>query len=102
MRRNGSEDSFVKYEGYNLHKINLRYDLRTLFSNFHKGCIQRKIQRAKRESLEYEADRSESNLAKFYHLLLLTRRRQGLPPQPMAWFRNLRDCFGESLTIRVA
>jgi hypothetical protein len=102
VRLNGCEGSFVKYEEYNLHNINLRCDLGTLFSNFHRSCIQRKIQRAKREGLEYEAGRSESNLAKFYNLLLLTRRRHGLPPQPMAWFRNLLDCLGESLTIRVA
>lgn len=98
----GSASDFAKFEEYNFHRINLRPDLGTLFSNFHKSCIQRKIQRAEREGLEYEAGRSESNLTKFYRLLLLTRRRHGLPPQPMTWFRNLKDCFGESLTIRIA
>jgi CelD/BcsL family acetyltransferase involved in cellulose biosynthesis len=38
----------------------------------------------------------------FYRLLLLTRRRHGLPPQPLAWFRNLITCMGESMKIRVA
>ena len=38
----------------------------------------------------------------FYRLLLLTRRRQKLPAQPLEWFRNLIDCLGESLTIRLA
>ena len=87
---------------HNCHKIDLRSDLKTLFRNFHKSCIQRKIERAEREHLEYEAGRSEPTLAKFYHLLLLTRRRHGLPPQPKAWFRNLIDGFGDDLTIRVA
>lgn len=87
---------------YNSHNIDLRSDLKTLFSNFHKSCIQRKIERAERERLAYEAGRSEPILAKFYHLLLLTRRRHGLPPQPKAWFRNLIDGFGDDLTIRVA
>jgi hypothetical protein len=99
---NGSASTFAKYEEYNLYRIDLRSDLGTLFSNFHKSCIQRKIRRAEREGLEYEAGRSESDLRKFYHLLLLTRRRHGLPPQPLAWFRNLRDLFGESFMIRVA
>jgi CelD/BcsL family acetyltransferase involved in cellulose biosynthesis len=99
---NGWASDFGKYEEYNFHRINLRSDLGTLFSNFHKSCIQRKIHRAERERLEYEAGRSESDLAKFYRLLLLTRRRHGLPPQPITWFRNLKDCFGESFTIRVA
>ena len=99
---NGCASGFAKYEEYNFHRINLRPDPGTLFSNFHKSCIQRKIQRAEREGLEYEAGRSEWDLRKFYRLLLLTRRRHGLPPQPLAWFRNLRDCFGESFTIRFA
>ena len=73
-----------------------------IFSSFHNSCVQRKIRRAEREGLQYEAGRSPSSIVKFYHLLLLTRRRHGLPPQPLAWFRNLAACFGERLTIRVA
>src|SRR4029077_19220650 len=57
--------------------------------------------RAERENLDYEAGRSESLLAKFYHLLLLTRRRHQLPPQPLAWFRNLAHCLGDRLAIRL-
>jgi hypothetical protein len=87
---------------YNFHKIDLGPDIDKIFSKFHKGCIQRKMKRAERENLHYEAGRSESSLEKFYSLLLLTRRRHGLPPQPMAWFRNLSECFGENLTIRIA
>jgi len=99
---NSGDNDFIEVEQYNCHTIDLRSDLQTLFNNFHKSCIQRKIERAERERLEYEAGRSEAILAKFYHLLLLTRRRHGLPPQPRTWFRNLIDGFGEGLTIRVA
>jgi Acetyltransferase (GNAT) domain len=99
---NDSVSGFAKYDEYNFHKIDLRTDLKTLFNSLHKSCIQRKIHRAEREGLAYEAGRSESNLTKFYRLLLLTRRRHGLPPQPLTWFRNLRDCLGEGLTIRIA
>jgi hypothetical protein len=38
-------------------------------------------------------------LKDFYHLVLLTRRRHRLLPQPFAWFRNLAKCCGENLTI---
>jgi hypothetical protein len=99
---NGCGYGFEVCHSYYLHKIDLRKDLDTLFSNFHKNCIKRKILRAEREGLEYDAGRSETNVTKFYRLLLLTRRRHGLPPQPMMWFRNLTDCFGESLTIHLA
>ena len=98
----GCAGSFVKCNEYNLHKVDLRPDPETIFGGFHNACIKRKIRRAEREGLQYEAGRSQSILVKFYQLLLLTRRRHGLPPQPMAWFRNLVACFGEGLTIRVA
>lgn len=92
----------VLYRQYNFHRVDLRPDLGSIFNRFHKNCIQRKIHRAEREKLEYCAGRSDAELDKFYSLLLRTRRRHRLPPQPTAWFRNLRDCFGERLTIRVA
>jgi lipid II:glycine glycyltransferase (peptidoglycan interpeptide bridge formation enzyme) len=52
--------------------------------------------------LTCESGRSGNLLNKFYDLLIRTRRRHGLPPQPRRWFRNLISCMGESLTIRVA
>src|SRR5262249_25321288 len=68
----------------------------------HKDSTQRKIRRAEREGLTYEDGRSAPLLNAFFGLLLVTRRRHQLPPQPKQWFQNLIDCFGESLKIRVA
>ncbi len=93
---------FSPSEEFYFHKLNLRPDLDVLFHNFHKSCVQRKIQRAEREHLSYEAGRTEAIVAKFYRMLLLTRRRHQLPPQPIAWFRNLVACLGDKLTVRVA
>src|SRR5208282_2078160 len=73
-----------------------------LFHNFHKDCIQRKIRRAERENLQYDEGTSEDLLQKFYRLLVMTRRRQQLPPQPLDWFRGLIGAFGKNLKIRVA
>jgi hypothetical protein len=73
-----------------------------LFKNLHKDCIQRKIRRAKRENLEYCCGRSELLMQQFYSLVLRTRIRHCLPPQPPEWFANLVACMGEALTIRVA
>jgi hypothetical protein len=87
---------------YCLHQIDLRPDLDTLFRNCHKNSTQRKIRRAEREGLTYEEGRSEVLLESFYHLYLLTRRRQMVLPQPKRWFQSLINCFGEALKIRVA
>ena len=68
----------------------------------HRSCIQRKIRRAEREGLSYEAGRSAELLHEFYQLLLVTRKRLRILPQPRSWFRNLLNCAGDDLKIRVA
>lgn len=87
---------------YCFHRLDLCRSAQELFRAFHKDCIQRKIRRAERENLKYEAGTSENLLQEFYKLLVLTRRRQYLPPQPLNWFRGLIAAFGNDLKIRVA
>ena len=84
------------------HTLDLRPSAEQLYKGFHKSCVQRKIQRAEREELTLQEGRSEAELAMFYSLLLLTRRRHQLPPQPLQWFRNLILAFGDDLLIRIA
>src|SRR5262249_7853204 len=86
---------------YLLHRLELRPSAQELFRNFHKDCVQRKIRRAEREKLDYEEGTSEDLLRKFYRLLVMTRRRQCLPPQPLHWFRGLIAAFGKDLKIRL-
>ena len=102
VARLGPETGFEKAQEFYFHTLDLHPGEERLFRGFHKDCVQRKILRAEREALTCEEGRSESLLKKFYHLQLLTRRRHQLPPQPFDWFRNLVDCLGESLKIRVA
>jgi lipid II:glycine glycyltransferase (peptidoglycan interpeptide bridge formation enzyme) len=96
------ERGFGKAKGFWFHKIDLRPSQDELFRRFHRDCVQRKIRRAQREALTYEAGRSGLLLQQFYHLLVLTRRRQQLLPQPLKWFRNLVDSLGDRINIRVA
>jgi lipid II:glycine glycyltransferase (peptidoglycan interpeptide bridge formation enzyme) len=49
-----------------------------------------------------ETGNSERLLQSFYRLLVQTRRRHHVPPQPIQWFRNLAECMGDHLRIRVA
>jgi hypothetical protein len=87
---------------YLFHRLDLRPSAQELMRGFHKDCVQRKIRRAEREKLKYEEGTSEDLLQKFYRLLVMTRRRHFLPPQPLNWFRGLIAAFGEDLKIRVA
>jgi hypothetical protein len=100
-RRPGSQTGFGGNVGHSLHRLDLRKSTQELFHNFHKDCVQRKIRRAEREKLHYEEGTSEALLRNFYELLVITRRRQCLPPQPLSWFRRLVAAFGKDLKIRI-
>lgn len=92
--------NFGRGETFCFHRLDLSPGLDKLLGNFHKTSVQQMIRRAEREGLVYEEGRSESLLTRFYSLLVLTRRRQNLPPQPRAWFRSLIASMGETLKIR--
>ena len=93
---------FDRSQSFWLHQLDLRPPLAEIYAGFHKDCIQRKIRRAERDGLLYEEGRSERLLQSFYVLQLQTRRRQKLPPQPFAWFKNLAASLGETMKIRLA
>jgi hypothetical protein len=100
--RNAELSGLSAHAQYYLHVLDLQPPIDVLHSRLHKDGIQRKIRRAEREHLVLEEGHSELQLEQFYKLLLLTRRRHRVPPQPLAWFRNLRECWGAKLTIRIA
>jgi len=84
------------------HELDLRPSLDDIFRSFHKTSVRQMLRRAEREEIAIQTGRSEALLKTFYGLLLLTRRRHQLPPQPFAWFRNLAERFQDKLTIRLA
>jgi len=96
-----AEAGLKKSASFCHHKLDLSPSASELFRGFHKDCVQRKIRRAEREGLAYEEGRPVDLLRKFYRLQVITRRRQRLPPQPFAWFRNLAECMGVKLKVRV-
>jgi hypothetical protein len=97
-----SESGAVQSVTYTLHVLDLGPSADEIFNGFHKSCIRRVINRANREKLSVKEGRSEELLRMFYSLLLLTRRRHELPPQPISWFRNVLECMGPNALIRVA
>jgi CelD/BcsL family acetyltransferase involved in cellulose biosynthesis len=92
----------VASQSFWIHTLNLAPPLEQIFRGFHKNCIQRRIRRAEHERLSYEKGNSEELLDAFYRLLLITRRRHRLLPQPRAWFQNLIANMGPILEIRLA
>lgn len=91
-----------KDDAYLLHRLDLRPNLTTLYNSFHKTSVQQRIRRAEREKIEIREGHSPELLGDFYRLLSITRRRHGVPPQPLTWFNALIAAFGNDLIIRVA
>lgn len=96
-----AQRGFAPTASFNYHWLPLTAGLDDLFGSLHKSCIQRKIHRAETKHLRYETDHSDDALKKFYSLHILTRRRHGLVPQPISWFRNLSRCFGDALKLHL-
>jgi hypothetical protein len=93
--------SLVASQSFWFHTLSLAPSIELIYRGLHKSCIQRRIQRAARENLSYEKGCSEIILNDFYRLLMITRRRHHLIPQPRAWFRNLIACMNPNLEVRL-
>jgi len=96
-----SHHPLAQSESFWLHTLDLTRPIEQLFRNLHKSCIQRRIRHAEREHLTYQKGRSKELLEEFYELLMITRRRFRLLPQPRAWFRNLIANLTPNAEIRL-
>jgi CelD/BcsL family acetyltransferase involved in cellulose biosynthesis len=86
---------------YCFHELDLNPSVEEIYRNLHNDCVRRKIRRAEKEKLSYELGRSEHLLEEFYRLLLRTRRRHQLPPQPREWFGNVLKHVGDNAQIHL-
>lgn len=97
-----SDGSLFRGRSFYFHVLDLSPSLEHIFARLHKDSIQRRIRRAERAPLSYEVGCSAQFVDDFYQLLLMTRRRHHLIPQPKSWFNNLVECMGSKIKIRVA
>src|SRR6059036_2332569 len=97
-----AQSNFKAWSQYHLHVLDLHPRVEEVYSHLHKKGMRRMIQRADCEHVVVDQGRSESILQEFYQLTLLTHRRHKVPPQPLAWFRNIIECCGNRATIYMA
>ncbi len=93
---------FHSSASFAFHTLDLTADEETILRSFHKNQIQQKIKKAGKVGLGIDHGNSPELLGEFYRLLLMTRRRHQLPPQPQLWFESLARAFGDELVIWVA
>jgi len=56
-----------------------------------KDSYRRNIRKAERNGIIVKIDNSPDSLEEFYKLNCITRKKHGLPPQPIKFFRNVFD-----------
>lgn len=95
-------EGFGESERFVVHRLDISGDPETILENTHKTGVRQMIRRAERENLQVDIGNSPELLTKFCRLQTLTRRRHGIPPQPVEWFRNLMECKSIDPTIFVA
>jgi lipid II:glycine glycyltransferase (peptidoglycan interpeptide bridge formation enzyme) len=93
--------NFAGQQVFAIHKLALD-GREQVWQRLHQNCVRRKVQRAAREQVSCVEGRSDSLLRQFYELLVMTRARHGVPPQPISWFQNLIECLGSKIKISVA
>ena len=102
LRSDAPRFGFQPFEQYCLHRMDLRPSLDDIFRSLHKDSARRRIRHAEAVGVTCECGRSSKLLKDFYDLLVLTRGRHHLPPQPLLWFRNLIASMNDALEMRVA
>ncbi|MBC2608235.1 GNAT family N-acetyltransferase [Pelagicoccus albus] len=83
-------DGFKPSISFYRHQINLSLNSDEAFSHL-KSAPQRAIRKAVKSGVIVRRSNTEKALKEFYKLQCLTRRRHGLPPQPLSFFKNLRE-----------
>jgi CelD/BcsL family acetyltransferase involved in cellulose biosynthesis len=97
-----SGTSLVATESFWVHTLDLTPPIDKIFRSLHKSCFQRRIRHADHEHLAYERSSTDQLVDDFYNLLLITRRRHALLPQPREWFQNIMAEMSPNAEIRIA
>ena len=70
------------------HTLDLNIPAQQLFSNL-RNSTQRNIRKAQKANVKTNISSSYTDLKEFYRLNAITRKKHGLPPQPLTFFNNL-------------
>ena len=79
-------------EKYYGHKLDLTIGIEELFARF-QGPVRRAIRKAEKSGLTVEASKTRESMLDFYRLHVRTRRRHGVPPQPLTFFLNIHEAI---------
>jgi CelD/BcsL family acetyltransferase involved in cellulose biosynthesis len=72
------------------HVLDLRGSTEDLFARL-KSSVRRALRKADRNDLGVQVTRTREAVLEYYQLHIQTRRRHGVPPQPVSFFQNIYD-----------
>lgn len=76
------------FQTYHSHHLDLRQGTASLLQNF-DAPVRRAIRKSESSGIQVTLERSVKAMDEFYQLHGRTRRRHGLPPQPIEFFRTI-------------
>jgi lipid II:glycine glycyltransferase (peptidoglycan interpeptide bridge formation enzyme) len=87
--RNDTTVAYSDGPAYYIHLLDLTRGPERLFSKFHSTSVRQRIRRAEKSGLEVQYADTEAAVRTFYDMLVSLRKRNGLPPQPFRFYRNI-------------
>ncbi|MFX0199152.1 MAG: lipid II:glycine glycyltransferase FemX [Candidatus Hodarchaeota archaeon] len=82
---------FIRQNYYKRHILNLCLDPDVVRKNIDKRTVQYSIRKAKKIGVEIREENTTRGLQEFYRLNTLTRKKHGIPPQPIRFFQAIFD-----------
>lgn len=87
----GHQDLVYQHEGFVVHSLELLgRDEESLFKSFNQQA-QRSIRKAEKAGVTVRECSTFGEFESFYRLLVLTRKRLGVPAQPISFFKGVWD-----------
>jgi CelD/BcsL family acetyltransferase involved in cellulose biosynthesis len=80
--------------------LDLRPDADAIFKGIKKQT-RYDIRRAERGTLRHVVGRADEFVRAYFRLHVMTRSTHGVPPQPLAWFRNVARCLGDMVDVHL-
>lgn len=78
------------------HYLDLTDDIESIKKRFHRSCVRQRIDRALKSNLTLKFGKTEQDLRRFYHLYLITRKRNQVPSMPYHFVKNIWEIFQPS------
>jgi hypothetical protein len=87
-------DILEKQSCYCTHILDIDSTPDELFKSFSNTSVCQRIRRAEKSGLKLRLAEREDDLKKFYDLLVMVRKKHGLPPHPYSFFLNMWNILG--------